>query len=753
MRTGRNLAGGSARTGGGHMGPGPEVRRRVRFLMVAAMVSFLGLLGRTFWVQVVEGADLRRRAEEARVRHIPVEARRGPIVDARGRPLALSVTSDTVVASPAEVRDPERTASLLAGALGMEKDEVLRIITRRTSFEYVRRKVPPDRAAAVRRLRLAGIYLTQESARVYPKGSLAAGVLGLTGVDSQGLAGVELIYDKELRGRPGSIVIEYDARNRQIPQAVHRYLPPEDGLTLQLSLDETIQHIAERELDRLLASEVRPRAAWIVVLDPATGAILALAQRPGFDPNKAMGFLLHGDPAGRPHADQRLWRNVAVADAFPPGSVFKPVTAAAALEEGKVSPETPFYDTGHVQVPGGFVTNWDGAGLGSTNFAAGFERSANTIFAQVGLRVGVPTFYRYLRRLNLLDFTGVDLPGEGLGMAPPERQATQLDLALMAFGQTLTLTPIQMAAATAALINGGVAVRPHVGKALLDRRGRVVRSLEPPPGRRVLSPRTSETIRALMMRVVDEGTGRRARIPGYSIGGKTGTSQKVIGGRVVTDRHIASFIGFAPWERPRILVYVMVDEPQGMPYGGVVAAPVFERVTRDVLHYLGVEPTRPLPEPSPWEPVPIRDETGLWPRGRFEEGQGGAASVPDVRYYPPAEARRRLEEAGFAVSLRGAGIQVQRQVPPPGARVKEGTAVVLVVGSSPGGVHVPDVLGLTLAEAARAVGGLGLAVEAEGTGLAAGQEPAAGALLQPGGVVRVRFRPPEEGIRPEVPTG
>lgn len=717
------------------------------------MACLLGLLGRTFWVQVVEGADLRRRAEEARVRHIPVEARRGNIVDARGRPLALSVTSDTVVASPAEIRDPERTASRLAAALDMKVDEVLRIITRRTSFEYVRRKATPEQAAAVRRLRLRGIYLTQESARVYPKGPLAANVLGLTGVDSQGLAGVEVIYDRDLRGRPGSIVIEYDGRNRQIPQAVHRYVPPADGLTLQLTLDETVQYIAERELDRLMASEARPRAAWIVVMDPATGGILALAQRPGFDPNKAMSFLLHGDPEGKPHADQRLWRNLAVSDAFPPGSVFKPVTAAAALEEGKVRPETAFYDTGHFQVPGGFVTNWDGAGLGSTNFAEGFEKSANTIFAQVGLRVGVPAFYRYLHRLNLTDFTGVDLPGEGLGMAPPERQATQLDLALMAFGQTLTITPIQMAAATATLINGGLTVRPHVGKALLDQRGRVVRRLEPVAGRRVLSRGTSETIRTLMMRVVDEGTGRRARIPGYSIGGKTGTSQKVIGGRVVTDRHIASFIGFAPWERPRLLVYVMVDEPRGMPYGGVVAAPVFERVTRDVLHYLGVEPTRPLPEPSPWEPVPIRDEPGLWPRGRFEEG-AAPASVPDVRYFPPGEARRMLEEAGFGTALRGAGSQVQRQVPPPGARVKEGTAVILVVGSSPGGVHVPDVRGLTLAEVARALEGLGLALQAEGTGLAAGQQPAPGVLLRSGAAVRVRFRPPEEGVGPPgVPAG
>ncbi len=710
----------------------------VLFLVSLASLAFL--TGRVFWIQFVRGEELRARAQEVRTRYIPVEPKRGTIFDRRGRVLAMSISSDTVVANPAEIRDPQGTAERLAPVLGMGRDEVLRIITRRTAFEYVKRKISEEEARAVRRLNLPGIYLTQESRRVYPKGRLAANVLGFAGMDSQGLEGVEKIYDEKLRGKPGYITVEYDARNREIPQAVHRYIPAQDGLNAQLTIDETIQYIAERELDRAVA-KWQARAAWIIVMDPGTGEILALAQRPSYDPNKAMDYLLHLDPAGKADADPKLWRNLAISDAYPPGSVFKPVTAAMALAEGKVTPTTPFYDSGSVVVPGSIITNWDGAGLGSTDFAEAFALSANTIFARVGLSVGSERFYDYLEAFGFDAYTGIDLPGEGVGLAPPRQEARPLDLALMAFGQTLTVTPIRMAVATAALVNGGRLVRPHVMKAFLDQEGRVVERVDDAPVAQVIPPEVSATLRQLMGKVAGEGTGRRANVPGYRIGGKTGTSQKVIGGRVSTEKHIASFIGFAPLDDPKVLVYVMVDEPN-YPYGGVVAAPVFAAVMRDVLPYLGIPPTGPAGGDDRSEP-PSELPPGLTPARPEEQ-----VEVPDLLNLTVEEARSLAGQAGLDLEVQGSGERVRSQLPPGGALVPRGTRLRVYTGAGPGVgavgglVTVPSLEGKTLREVAQLLGAMGLGLEASGSGLAVWQEPPPGTRLPPGGTVRVRFEPP-----------
>ncbi len=734
--------------------PGPVLRKRLIFLFFSVIAALAVLVERIAWIQLVRGQQLRVAAQEVRTRYIPVEARRGGIYDAKGRELAISISSDTVVANPAEIKNPEATADQLAAVLGMSRDEVMKIITRRSSFEFVQRKIGEDKARAVRRLRLPGIYLTQETRRVYPKGMLAANVIGFAGMDSQGLEGVEMVYDALLRGRPGSIVIEYDARNREIPQAVHRYVEPRDGYGLQLTIDETIQYIAERELDKVM-ERTRARAAWIVMMNPHNGEILAMAQRPSYDPNKAMDYLINGNPAGRADADPKLWRNLAISDAYPPGSVFKPVTAAMALEEGKVTPDTPFYDTGSLAVPGSVVHNWDGAGLGATNFTEGFARSANTIFARVGLMVGMDKFYQYLAAFGFTAPTGIDvtISGEATGLHPPKDDAKPLDLALMAFGQTLTVTPIQMLTATAALINGGKLVKPHVAKAVLDSEGRVVRTFEPVVVRRPISAATSATLRRLMGRVVDEGTGRRAKVPGYSIGGKTGTSQKVIGGRVSTDKHIASFLGFAPLEDPMVLCYVMVDEPQGMPYGGVVAAPVFEAVMRDTLHYLGVRPTRPVETTDQWgAPLDLPDFVK-------EELAGPVRNqVPDLVNLPVAMARQLAAAAGLEVSVIGQGDQVQRQVPPPGALVRSGTTVLVYTeareaGTAPGLVTVPSLLGRPLREAAQILGALGLRMQVEGSGVAVSQEPLPDTRVAPGTRVRVMFAPPDRDVRERAGAG
>lgn len=719
--------------------PGPGAKKRIALLFLLTVAALAFLASRVFWIQFVRGEELRARAQEVRTRYIPVEPKRGILYDRRGRELAISISVDTVVANPAEIRDPRGTAAKLAPILGMKPDELVDILTRRSAFEYVQRKIGESQARAVRRLGLPGIYLTQESRRVYPKGPLAANVLGFAGMDSQGLDGVERIYDSKLRGRPGYITIEYDARNREIPQAVHRYIAPKDGVNLQLTIDETLQYIVERELDKAV-QRTHPKHIWAIMLDPRNGEVLALAQRPSYDPNKAMDYLIQGNPEAKPHADPKLWRNLAISDAYPPGSVFKPVTAAMALAEGKVTPSTPFYDSGSLTVPGSTITNWDGAGLGSTTFAEAFAFSANTVFARVGLSVGIEKFYDYLEAFGFDAYTGIDLPGEGIGLMPPRKDAKPLDLALMAFGQTLTVSPIRMAAATATLINGGRLVRPHVVKAVLDRDGRVLEEIAPKPGAQVIPPEVADTVRQLMGKVAGEGTGKRANVPGYRIGGKTGTSQKVVGGRVSTERHIGSFIGFAPLESPQVLTYVMVDEPQGLPYGGVVAAPVFAGIMRDALHYLGIPPTEPLEDPLTGRAEGL--PPGLAPAG--EE-----VPVPDLLNLPVAQARAAAAEAGLTVEVAGGGDRVGGQLPPAGASVRRGTVVRLFTGagSSPGRVSqglvtVPRLEGGTLREVAQLLGAMGLGLEAEGSGLAAAQDPPPGTRLAPGSRVRVRFEPP-----------
>ncbi|MBX6377797.1 MAG: peptidoglycan glycosyltransferase, partial [Clostridia bacterium] len=624
-------------------GLGIRLRKRVLLLFFGVTLALLGLAVRLFWIQFLDGPALRQRAASVRTRAIPVEPKRGAIVDRKGRELAISINADTVVANPAEVRDPRRTAQQLAEVLGGDAASLERILTRRSAFEYVRRKIRPEQARRLRSLQLPGVYLTQESERVYPNGPVAAHVLGFVGVDSQGLAGVEVQYDRELRGVPGNIVVEYDARNQQIPQSQPRYVQPRDGLSLQLTLDQTIQYILERELERAVV-QWNPLGAWGAVMDPRSGEILALAVRPAFDPNDLMAYIIRREEAGADDARQELWRNRFISDAFPPGSVFKPITAAAGIDTGKLLPSTPFFDRGFIQVLGHRISNWNGVGLGSTDFAHGFAESANTIFAQAGLMVGKVDFYRYVEAFGLTEPTGIDLPGEGIGVRPPLSRATDLDLALMAFGQTLTVTPVQMMTAIAAIANGGQLVVPHVARAFLDAEGRVVRRIDPPPRRRVISERTARTVRALMAGVVTGGTGEQARIPGYSVGGKTGTSQKVVGGRVVPGKNIASFIGFAPVDEPKVLVYIMVDEPRGIPYGGQVAAPVFRAVMQDVLRYLGVPPDQP--EALPGDTLPSPSAAGAPPAGAPSNGAERVA-VPDVVNLTVDEARQELAAVGL----------------------------------------------------------------------------------------------------------
>lgn len=700
----------------------PAISLRKRLLVLLAFFFLFSSLlgGRLAYLQFVRGAELREKAFNVRTHEVPVEARRGTIYDRTGRELAISVNVDSIFAVPSEVTDPEGTARQLSELLDLDYDWVLGRLTQHQSFVWIERKVDDEVSRAVKVLQLPGIGFTQESRRVYPKGTLAAHILGFAGIDSQGLNGVEYTYDRRLRGTPGWIVIEYDAVGRELPHALHRYLPPTDGEALVLTIDEVIQSMVERELDQIVAQH-QPKTATIIVMDPDTGEILGLGVRPTYDPNNFADY------------PESSWRNFAVSDTYHPGSTFKPITAAAAVEEGVVTWSDSFSCGGGMMIDDRMVRCH--SGHGSLDLTGVIEKSCNAGFMQIGFRLGVEGFYKYYRAFGLDSVTGIDLPGEGAGFTVAEALCKPVDLAVMSFGQTLTVTPVEIIRAMAAIANGGKMVVPHVAKEFRDAEGQVTEVLEWAAGPQVISEDTAREVRRAMEAVVKTGTGKVAYMPGYRLAGKTGTSQKTIGGVVSSSVHVGSFCGFGPADDPRAVVLVVVDEPKGSYYGGAVAAPAFGRLMRDLYRYLEIPMTY-----APGEERPGADR---------DDDEPSEVTVPSVVGHPVGEALVIVQAAGLRAEVSGlSGGVVARQTPGPGAGVAPGTLVLLEVDpAGPGGglVMVPDVVGRSVSQAALMLEQAGLHLRVEGSGLAASQAPAAGTSLEPGSTVTVRFEPPPEG--------
>ncbi len=700
-----------------------NLRKRTVLLFCIVLAALVTLAGRLAWLQFYHGESLRQKAVESRTREVPIEAKRGTIYDRAGRPLAISVNVDSVFAIPPQVRDAEATARQVADILGLSYEDALYRLTRDRAFVWLARKVDEEAAQKLKLLRLPGIGFTQEARRFYPHDRLAAHVLGVVGTDPVGLEGIEVTYDSYLRGIPGKIVVEYDARGRTIPQAMHKYFPPQDGMSLVLCLDQAIQYMVERELDRIQA-EFSPKRAGIVVMEVKTGCILAMGQRPTYDANRWS------------EAPLEVRRNWLISDSYPPGSTFKPFTLAAAVEAGVVKWTDRFFDPGSIAVPGKRVRCWKAGGHGSQDATEALVNSCNVALVQMGLRLGPDRFAEYYFRFGLGEPTGIDLPGEAVGLFIPAGQMRQVDLAVMSFGQTLTVTPIQMLMGINTIANDGLLVRPHLLKEVRSPEGDLLLTYQGPPPRQVLSPETAREMRRAMEEVVREGTGRTTYLAGHRLAGKTGTSQKVMGGVVSSQAHIASFAGFGPADDPVVSAIVVADEPQGSMYGGQVAAPAFGRLMYDIYRYLDVA-LRPDEPPKRRTLPPVVD---LAPDVEVVE-------VPSVAGLPSEEARKVLHQAGLAVRLEGEGPVAVDQWPPAGATVPEQTAVVVKQGPAAGEddlVVVPNLEGRTMREVGEILNRLGLRFSPKGSGLAWAQDPAPGVLIRPGGVVEVEFRPPTD---------
>ncbi len=637
--------------------PNRTFHRRTAGVLVAAGFACLALLGRLLWLETVHGVDLNRRAVGERMRDVPLVAPRGYILDRAGRVLAASETVYAAYAVPAEVRDKASAAVRVARILDVPVKTVLTRIRQRVALTWLKKRLTPAQSETIRALGIRGIALAPEVKRVYPYGSLASDVVGFTGIDSQGLGGVELSYESVLKGKNGAIRVEYDARNRRIQNARTDYQQPVSGDSLVLTLDMGLQELAEEDL-REAVVQSGSQGGMVISMDVRTGGILALAVEPGFDPN------LYG------RYDLNRFRNEAFSDSYPPGSTFKPVTAAAALAEGVVTPDSPFYDPGFVRVDGRTIRCWKAGGHGSETFTSVVHNSCNVGFVETGLRLGTKRFYLYLRHFGFLGRTGIDLPGEAKGLVPPSRLVKRVDLAVMSFGQTLTVTPLALADAISAIANGGMLERPHVLSEIVSARGTVLERVGAEPVGRVVPVRVADEVASMMAGVVSEGTGKNAQVPGYRVAGKTGTSQVLLNGRYEPGQYIASFVGFGPVPNPRILTLVILDHPSGVYYGGQVAAPVFARFMASALPYLGIRPSEP--------PEQVRKETQDLPLVTVPRLQGESAS----------RALETLRGMGFYVRVVGPPAPyVEGTLPAPGERAPGGEVLLFEGAFAPPGAH------------------------------------------------------------------
>lgn len=694
-----------------------QTRRRIGFALLVFMLAIVGLTCRLAWIQLIKGPELARRALAQWMREIPVEPKRGIIFDSKGNELAISASADTVVALPAQIpkdKAPEIAAEL-ARILNKDADGILKTITQKRAAVYVARKVDPEVAREIRELALPGITFTEESRRYYPYGNLASQVLGFAGIDSQGLYGLEVQYDEYLRGKRGYLQYPTDNQGQEIPNATPTYIPPEPGYNIHLTLDQVIQHIVERELDNLMVMH-NAESVSAIVMDPNTGAILAMANRPDFDPNNFMA-------AVEETGSQSVWLNQAISGGFEPGSTFKVVTATAGLEKGVVREDSLYFDKGYEVVAGHRIHCHRRTGHGQQTFLEVMQNSCNPGFIDVGQKLGADAMLEYLRKFGFGKKTGIDLPGEAVGVM--FNKVGPVELATLSFGQGPSVTPIQQVVAMAAIANGGRLMQPYVVESIRDQEGNVIEQREPKVVQQVTSPEIAQRVALMLESVVAEGGGRNAYIPGFRVAGKTGTAQVPRpGGGYYPDKYIASFSGFAPVDDPKIVVFIAVHNPRGKygHYGSQVAGPAFKNMAEDILYYLDVRP-----------------------QSEATSGQVQAIEVPNLVGSSSTEALERLRDTGLNIRIDGQGAKILDQTPKPGVKVPPGSTVIVHMGEKPPSagepVQVPGVTGLSLRDASVKLSAVGLQVQAVGSGIAVSQSPAPGTVIPAGSMVRVEFKP------------
>lgn len=726
--------------------PSKQMRNRILIILIIFIIpSFLFVCFNLAKVQLINGEYYKQKAINQQQQDTIISPKRGIIYDRNMTPLAQSATAWTIYISPAGIpkdADKEFLADKLSEILEVDRETILKKANQKTMFEVIRRRVEEDMANKVRQLiidhKMTYISIAEDSKRYYPYNDFAASVLGFVGVD-RGLSGIESYYEAYLKGVPGKIVSAKNAWGKDMPFDYERMINAKNGNHVVLTIDQIIQHFVEKNLSLAVKENQVTNRGAVIVMDVNTGEILAAANKPDFDPNRPFEIL---DPAAKgrlvgltgeeleKQTDLEIsnqWRNKIVSDVYEPGSIFKIITAAAALEEGVVKLDDRFNCTGSLQVANRRIGCWKHAGHGSQTFEQGVMNSCNPVFMNVGARLGANNFYKYFEAFGFTKKTNIDFPGEAIGIWHTASGLKPVELAVSSFGQTFKITPLQMITAVSAVVNGGKLVTPRIVKQIIDDDGRIVEKYEPEIKRQVISKETSVAMCSVLEKVVSQGTGKNAYILGYRIGGKTGTSEKIDqkNDQGVVDKYISSFLAVAPMDNPKIAVLVLLDEPNPKSsFGGVIAAPVAGKILADILPYLNVEPKYTEEEYAKLDTI-----------------------TPSLINKTIEASEKLLSSKGLKSRVEGSGSTVIKQSPPPNQAIPKGATVVLYTDNSKEKtVVVPNFAGLTMAQVNKTAANSNINIKFIGTDLQASNVSAYAQSVPPGtkiplgSIVEVEFR-------------
>lgn len=565
-------------------------RKKMLVIFGCAAVLILGLVSRLVYLMIFDAEYYQEKAQDLHEREREIKAARGEILDRTGTVLASNKSVCTVSVIHSQLEEPEAVIQMLVQELGLSEEEVRKKVEKVSSMERIETNVDKETGDRIREYGLAGVKVDEDYRRYYPFDSLASHVLGFTGGDNQGIIGLEVKYEEWLKGENGRILTVTDARGVELEDVAEDRVEPVAGDTLQISLDYTIQEYAWQAAEKVM-EEKQADAVSILIMNPQNGEIYACVSVPEFDLNDPFTLNTGENTEGMDEEEKQellnqMWRNPCVSDTYEPGSVFKVFTASAALEEGVVALADTFYCPGYRIVEDRKIRCARVTGHGQETFVEAVQNSCNPAFIDIGARLGVDGFYKYLNQYGLLEKTGIDLPGEASTIMHQKENVGQVELATMSFGQSFQVTPVQMAATFSALINGGRRVTPHFGVAVYSPEGEKIETFTYEKGEQIVSERTSQYMREILERVVAEGGGNRAYIEGYRIGGKTATSQTLPRS---ANKYISSFVGFAPSDDPQVLGMCIIDNPQGVYYGGTIAAPVIREIFENILPYMGLK--------------------------------------------------------------------------------------------------------------------------------------------------------------------
>lgn len=578
-------------------------RKKILIVFLAVSLILLVLGGRLTYLMIFCSKYYGQKAEDLHERERDIKAARGKIIDATGTVLATNRTVCTVSVIHSQLKEKEQVIEVLSRELNLEPEAVRKRVEKVSSIERVKANVDKETGDRIRAYGLAGVKVDEDYKRYYPYDTLASRVLGFTGGDNQGIIGLEVKYEEYLKGTNGKILTLTDARGVEIENAGERRAEPVDGNNLHISLDYNIQLYAQQAAARVMEAKEADSVS-VIIMNPKNGEVMAMVNVPEFDLNEPFTIVEAQPDEGETQTAEeqtaeekqqellnQMWRNPCVSDTYEPGSTFKIITTSAALEEQVVTLTDSFYCPGYKLVEDRKIRCHKVAGHGSEDFVQGIMNSCNPVFIELGLRLGVDNTYKYFRQFGLLKKTGMDLPGEAATIMHKKENVGLVELATVSFGQSFQITPIQLAATVSSLVNGGTRITPHFGVSVQDNKGTVIKELEYDTQPGIVSTETSETMQMLLEKVVSEGTGKKAQVEGFSIGGKTATSQTLPRS---AHRYISSFIGFAPADDPRVLALVIINNPQGIYYGGTIAAPVAQEIFANILPYLGltIQPER-----------------------------------------------------------------------------------------------------------------------------------------------------------------